>query len=77
MFQVVIVVEGTQSTKFLLGIIIAVLCAKWVADILRFDGVYESDLEADGSVCFLPTDPPPSLYSLTAGQVIININCQL
>lgn len=69
--QVVIVVEGTQSTRFMLGIIVAVLCAKWVADVLRCDGVYESDLEADGTVCFLPTDPPPSLYSFTAGQVAL------
>ncbi|CAK0780533.1 hypothetical protein CVIRNUC_005084 [Coccomyxa viridis] len=66
---VVIVVEGTQSTKFMLGIIIAVICSNWVGEAINSDGIYETDLEADGTVIFLRNSPPHTLYSKTAADI--------
>ncbi|KAK9844167.1 hypothetical protein WJX81_006719 [Elliptochloris bilobata] len=67
---VIIVVEGTQSTKFMLGIILAVLCSNWVGEMIHSDGVYETDLDADGSVIFLRPSPPPALFAKDAGMVM-------
>lgn len=67
--QVVIVVEGTQNTRFLLGIIIAVVVSNWLADLIHTEGVYESDLEADGSIIFLRPFPPKPLLPVNAGEV--------
>ena len=67
--QVVIVVEGTQNTRFLLGIIIAVVVSNWLADLIHTEGVYETDLEADATIIFLRPFPPKPLLPATAGEV--------
>jgi hypothetical protein len=51
-----------QSTKFMLGIIIAVICSNWIGDWILSEGVYETDLERDGTVVFLRPSPPLPLY---------------
>ncbi|EIE22417.1 hypothetical protein COCSUDRAFT_16693 [Coccomyxa subellipsoidea C-169] len=66
---VVIFVEGSQSTKYIVGIIIAVICSNWVGEAIHSDGIYETDLEADGSVIFLRPSPPQGLYAKSAGQI--------
>lgn len=66
---VVLVVEGTQSVRFLLAIAVAAIAANWAGDLCRPGGVYESDLEADGRVVFLRPTPPPALHFRTAGSV--------
>ena len=66
---VVLVVEGTQSVRFLLAIAVAAITANWAGDLCRPGGVYESDLEADGRVVFLRPTPPPALHFRTAGSV--------
>ena len=58
-----------QSTKFMLGIIIAVICSNWVGEAINSDGVYETDLEADGTVIFLRPSPPHTLYTKTAADI--------
>ena len=62
-------VEGTRSTSFILGIIVAVVCSNWVAKLVHSEGVYESDLEWDGSVFFLRPDPPHRLHKLRCKDV--------
>jgi len=66
---VVLVVEGTQSVKFLLGILLAAVVSNFCGERLHPGGVYESDLDADGRVVFLRPTPPPALYRRTAGSV--------
>ena len=51
-----------QSTKFMIGIIMAVITSNWMSDWILSEGVYETDLEADGSVIFLRASPPPALF---------------
>ena len=58
-----------QSTKFIIGIIIAVICSNWVGEMINYDGIYETDLEADGSVIFLRPSPPQALFTKTAGDI--------
>ncbi len=58
-----------QSTKFMLGIIIAVICSNWIGEAIHSDGIYETDLEADGSVIFLRPSPPRPLFTKTAGEI--------
>lgn len=58
-----------QSTKFMLGIIIAVICSNWVGEAINSDGIYETDLEADGTVIFLRPSPPHTLYTQTAADI--------
>ena len=58
-----------QSTKFMLGIIIAVICSNWVGEAINSDGIYETDLEADGTVIFLRPSPPHTLYTKTAADI--------
>lgn len=65
----VIVVEGTRGIDFLFGIIIAVVCANWVAQLIHKDGVYESELDHDGNVFFLRTEAPRPLQYKTAADV--------
>ncbi|KAK9831020.1 hypothetical protein WJX74_000332 [Apatococcus lobatus] len=67
---VVIVVEGTQNTRFLLGIIIAVVVSNWLADLIHTEGVYETDLEADATIIFLRPFPPKPLLPATAGEIM-------
>ena len=62
-------VEGTRGIDFLFGIIIAVVCANWVAQFIHKDGVYESELDHDGNVFFLRTEAPHALQYKTAGEV--------
>lgn len=59
-----------QSTKFMLGIIIAVICSNWVGDWILSEGVYETDLERDGSVVFLRPSPPVQLFKKRAGDLM-------
>ncbi len=74
-----------QSTKYLVGIIIAVICSNWVGEAIHSDGIYETDLEADGSVIFLRPSPPQGLFAKSAGQIACkavwcvkhNLNCAL
>lgn len=67
---VVIVVEGTRGIDFLFGIIIAVVCANWIAQFVHKDGVYESELDHDGNVFFLRTEAPNALQYKTAADVM-------
>jgi hypothetical protein len=60
---------AVQSTKFIVGIIIAVICSNWVGEVIHSDGVYETDLEAEASVIFLRASPPPALFAKTAGDI--------
>ena len=55
-----------QNTSFIVGIIIAVICSNWVGEAIHSDGIYETDLEADGSVIFLRPSPPPGLNTKKA-----------
>lgn len=66
---VVIVVEGTRGINFLFGIIIAVVVSNYVAHLIHYDGVYESELERDGNVFYLRSEPPHALRHTTAQQV--------
>ena len=59
-----------QSTKFMLGIIIAVICSNWVGDWILSEGVYETDLERDGSVVFLRPSPPLQLYTKSSQDIM-------
>eukprot|EP00892_Ulva_mutabilis_P004714 jgi/Ulvmu1/2614/UM014_0065.1 len=68
---VVLVVEGTRGINFLFGVIIAVVVANFVGSALGQDGVYESEIERDGNVFFLPTEPRRILSTLTAEQVMV------
>ena len=61
-----------QNTSFIVGIIIAVICSNWVGEAIHSDGIYETDLEADGSVIFLRPSPPPGLNTKKA----IDIACK-
>ena len=54
----------------MLGIILAVLCSNWVGEVIHSDGIYETDLDADGSVIFLRPSPPPALFAKDAGMVM-------
>ncbi|KAK9812846.1 hypothetical protein WJX72_004634 [[Myrmecia] bisecta] len=67
---VVIVVEGTRGIDFTFGVIIAVVCANWVAHHIHRDGVYESELERDGTVFFLRSEPPHALRYTTARRIM-------
>ena len=40
-----------------------------MSEAIHSDGIYETDLEADGSVIFLRPSPPPALFAKTAGQI--------
>ena len=61
-----------QNTSFIVGIIIAVICSNWVGEAIHSDGIYETDLEADGSVIFLRPAPPQGLNTKKA----IDIACK-
>lgn len=66
----VIVVEGTRGIDFLFGIIIAVVVSNYVAHWVHPHGVYESELQKDGTVFFLRPEPPHALRSQTAGSIM-------
>ena len=61
--------EGTRGIDFLFGIIIAVVCANWIAQFVHQDGVYESELDHDGNVFFLRTEAPMALQYKVAADV--------
>ena len=50
---VVIVVEGTRQINYIFQVILAVVMSNWVAHNIHSEGVYESDLEKNGTVSFL------------------------
>ena len=58
-----------QSTKFMLGIITAIICSNWLGDLVHSDGIYETDLEADGSVVYLRPSPPSGVTSKPAHSI--------
>lgn len=70
----VIVVEGTRGIDFLFGIIIAVVCANWIAQFVHQDGVYESELDHDGNVFFLRTEAPMALQYKVAADVSLPLS---
>jgi len=67
---VVILVEGTRGINFLPGILVAVIISNFIAHWVHPDGVYESELEADGRVFFLRQEPPGKLRILTAENIM-------
>lgn len=67
--------EGTRGIDFLFGIIIAVVCANWVAQFVHKDGVYESELDHDGNVFFLRTEAPNALQYKVAADVNTPLLC--
>ncbi|KFM27830.1 H(+)/Cl(-) exchange transporter 7 [Auxenochlorella protothecoides] len=67
---VVIVVEGTQGIEFMFGIIVAVVISNAISQLLNRDGLYEGDLERDGTVFYLRHEPPHPLRYKTAADVM-------
>ncbi|KAK2078993.1 hypothetical protein QBZ16_002683 [Prototheca wickerhamii] len=67
---VVIVVEGTHGIDFMFGIIVAVVASNAINQLLHRDGVYEGDLERDGTVFYLRQEPPHALRYKTAADVM-------
>lgn len=67
---VVILVEGTRGINFLPGILVAVIISNFIAHWVHPDGVYESELEADGRVFFLRQEPPGRLRNSTAEKLM-------
>ncbi|KAG2454447.1 hypothetical protein HYH02_001466 [Chlamydomonas schloesseri] len=67
---VVLVVEGTRGIDYLIGVILAVIVANWVAHHIHHDGVYESELERIGNVYMLRDEPPHRLFTLTAEAIM-------
>lgn len=67
---VVIVIEGTRNIDYLFGVIVAVVISNWVAHHVHHDGIYESEIERAGNVHFLKPEPPRSLCSKTAEQIM-------
>lgn len=53
----------------MLGIIIAVIASNWVGEAIHSDGIYETQLEDEGSVIFLRTSPPIALVSRSAADI--------
>jgi len=64
----VIVMELTESTQFLLPIMLAVMCAKWVGDAFG-KSIYEELMELK-SITFLEHHPPLTTHSLTIKDVM-------
>ena len=53
----------------MLGIITAIICSNWLGDLVHSDGIYETDLEADGSVVYLRPSPPAGLNGKLAQDI--------
>ncbi|QDZ21651.1 chloride channel protein [Chloropicon primus] len=67
---VVIVVEGTRQINFIFQVILAVVMSNWVAHNIHSEGVYESDLEKNGTVSFLRSEPSKQLHVMSAEQIM-------
>jgi len=67
---VVIMVEGTRGIEFLFAVILAVMVSNLIAHWVNAEGVYDSELERDGNVNYLRHEPPHSLRSQTAGDIM-------
>jgi chloride channel 7 len=67
---VVIVVEGTKQINYIFQVILAVVMSNWVAHNIHSEGVYESDLERNGTVSFLRTEPSKVLHVMAAEQIM-------
>jgi chloride channel 7 len=65
---VVIVVELTESTQFLLPIMLAVMCAKWVGDFFN-KALYDELVELK-SITFLDPKPPRHATTKSVDQVM-------
>ncbi|WZN60450.1 chloride channel protein [Chloropicon roscoffensis] len=67
---VVIVVEGTRQINYIFQVILAVVMSNWVAHNIHSEGVYESDLEKNGTVSFLRSEPSKQLQVMNAEQIM-------
>jgi len=65
---VVIIIELTENTQYLLPIMLAVMLAKWTGDIFSH-GIYEELMELK-SVTFLGGHPPHNTYKLSVQEVM-------
>ncbi|CAK9865491.1 unnamed protein product [Sphagnum jensenii] len=73
---VVIMVEGTGGIDFILPVIVAIVLSNWAAYHIHSAGAYESDLEHLGGVCFLQSEAPHKLISVTAADIMAhNVIC--
>ncbi|PSC71767.1 family transporter: chloride ion channel [Micractinium conductrix] len=66
----VLMTEATGTLAPLMGVIVAVLTANAVAVLAGTEGVYESELEHEARVNYLPQEPPRKLAVLLAGDVM-------
>jgi len=64
----IIMMELTESTQFLLPIMLAVMCAKWVGDACS-KSIYEELMELK-SITFLEHHPPSSTYLMNVSDVM-------
>ena len=55
----------------MLGIITAVICSNWLGEWVHSDGIYETDLEADGSIIFLKPSPPRPLLRKSTQDIMV------
>jgi len=67
---VVVVVEGTRQINYIFEVILAVVMSNWVAHYIHSEGVYESDLERNGTVSFLRSEPPKMLQAMLASHIM-------
>ncbi|KAL4447790.1 hypothetical protein ABPG75_005009 [Micractinium tetrahymenae] len=67
---VVLMTEATGTLAPMLGVILAVITANACAVLLGTEGVYESELEAEIRLNYLPQDPPPKFAPLVAEQLM-------
>lgn len=67
---VIIVVEGTRQINYIFQVILAVVMSNWVAHNIHSEGVYETDLEKNGTVSFLRSEPSKVLHVMTAEQIM-------
>jgi len=70
----VIVIELTENTQYLMPIMLAVMCAKWVGDTLS-KSIYDELMDLK-SIPFLEHHPPHSTYELGVVDVMhSNVKC--
>lgn len=67
---VVLMTEATGTLAPMFGVILAVITANACAVALGTAGVYESELEAEIRLNYLPQDPPPRFALLVAEQLM-------
>jgi len=67
---VIIMVEGTRGIEFIFGVILAIVVSNYVAEHIHHHGVYESELEQDGTIHFLRLEPPRKLQHMLAQEIM-------